>query len=367
MNFVTLDDLIIRNLAQDDPKLFFQRFQPPLFIDEIQYAPNLLPYIKLLIDERATRLKPAHGLFWLSGSQNFTLMDNVSESLAGRVAIMNLLGFSLFEYISKDETVECKPFFSNKKKPQSSNVHIKELFKYILRGTCPKVLVDKKIDPVQFYSSYFQTYVERDIRGEIGAKSLRVFETFMRLLAARSAQLLNMASLAVEVGVSLNTVKSWLSLLEKTFQIFILKPYHTNMNKREVKTPKIYFMDTGLLAYLTQWRDPVTALSGPMAGALFENWVVVELIKSYWHRAQEAPFYFYRTRDGLEVDLFCVEADKIFAAEIKMSTTPKTNIFRAIQDSKIDKTIKERWLFSQVESSIPFDTKTVVFPASGIF
>lgn len=367
MNFVTLDDLIVRNLAQTDPKLFFQRFKPPLFIDEIQYAPNLLPYIKLLIDERATRVKPAHGLFWISGSQNFTLMNNVSESLAGRVAIMNLLGFSLYEYMLRGETAESKPFFASKKKPERRGMGMEELFKFIIRGSFPKVLVDKNIDSVQFYSSYFQTYVERDIRGEIGAKSLRVFETFMRLLAARSAQLLNMASLAAEVGVSLNTVKSWLSLLEKTFQIFILKPYHTNINKREVKTPKVYFMDTGLLSYLTQWRDPLTAMSGSMAGALFENWVIIELVKSYWHRAQEAPFYFYRTRDGLEVDLFCIEADKIFAAEVKMSAAPAKNIFRAVQNFKAGKTIKEKWLFSQIESSIPIDNKTVIFPAGSIF
>ena len=176
-----------------------------------------------------------------------------------------------------------------------------------------------------------------------------------------------MASLAAEAGVSLNTIKSWLSLLEKTFQIFILKPYHTNLNKREVKTPKAYFMDTGLLCYLTQWRDPLAAISGPMAGALFENWVIIELVKSYWHRAQEAPFYFYRTRDGLEVDLFCVEADKIFASEIKVSAGAGTNAFRAIQNFKSEKTIKEKWLFSQVKSSMPVDSKTTVFPASSIF
>ncbi|MFH1198967.1 MAG: ATP-binding protein [Candidatus Omnitrophota bacterium] len=367
-NFVSLDDLVLRNLAINDPKLFFQRFKPPLVIDEIQYAPGLLSYIKLLVDEKATKLKKANGLFWLSGSQNFTLMDNVSESLAGRVAIMKLLGCSHYEYSNDVPVDKQKPFFTKGAKISGTPLNVNKLFKFILRGAMPKLLADKKVDAEQYYSSYVQTYIERDIRGQIGAGSLMAFESFIRLLAARATQLLNMASLAQEIGVSLNTVKSWVSLLEKTFQIYILRPYHSNLNKREIKTPKVYFLDTGLLCYLTQWQDSATALAGPMAGAIFENWVVSELIKSYWHRAKEAPFYFYRTKEGIEIDLFCVEANKIIASEIKLSATPNIgsiqNLARLVS-KKIN--IKEEWVFSQSEAMLPLTSKITVFPASCIF
>lgn len=368
MGFVSLDDLVMRELAISDPKLFFQRFKPPLFIDEIQYAPNLLSYIKLLVDERTTRLKPANGLFWLSGSQNFTLMDNASESLAGRVAIMNLLGFSLYEYESNYASDKLKPFFMNKTKRISRAINMPELFKVILRGSMPKPVIDRRIDIEQYYSSYLQTYLERDIRNQAGVKSLRTFEAFLRLLAARSAQLLNMASLASEIGTALNTVKSWISLLEKTYQIYILKPYHSSLNKREIKTPKVYFLDTGLLCYLTYWRDYRSASIGPIAGPLFENWVISELIKSYWHRGKEAPFYFYRTRDGLEIDLFCVTAEGIIASEIKLSAMAEVKSFKALETVRAGKlNIIEQWIFSLAQDLMPLDAKTTVFPASSIY
>ncbi len=366
--FVSLDDLMIRNLALTDPELFFQRFKPPVFIDEIQYAPNLLPYIKLIIDEKATRLKSANGLFWLSGSQNFALMDNVSESLAGRVAIMNLLGFSLYEFSADTLRDAHRPFFLNKKKDIFKSRDINMLFRHIVRGSMPRVLVDRRIDVEQYYSSYIQTYIERDIRGEIGAKSLRGFEAFIKLLAARSGQLLNMASLSQELGISLNTVKSWISLLEKTFQIYVLKPYHTNLNKREVKTPKVYFIDSGLLCYLTRWNEPSKVVAGPLAGVIFENWVIAELLKSYWHRAQEAPLYFYRTRDGSEVDIFCLSASNIIAAEIKLSATFYKHIFPSLENTVGGKlNIKERWIFSPSKKVLPLDRQTTIFPASSIF
>lgn len=368
MGFVSLDDLVVRELAISDPKLFFQRFKPPLFIDEIQYAPNLLPYIKLMVDEKTTSLKPANGLFWLSGSQNFTLMDNVSESLAGRVAIMNLLGFSLYEYTRDSSSDKLKPFFMNKAKRIGRVLSMPGLFKIILRGSMPKPVIDRRMDIEQYYSSYLQTYLERDIRSQVGVRSLRTFEAFLRLLAARSAQLLNMASLASEIGTALNTVKSWLSLLEKTYQIYILKPYHSNLNKREIKTPKVYFLDTGLLCYLTYWKDYHSASAGPMAGPLLENWVISELIKSYWHRGKEAPFYFYRTRDGLEIDLFCVTAEGIIASEIKLSAIAKVKSFKAVESFKAGKlNIIEQWIFSFTQDMMPCDTKTTVFPASCIY
>jgi predicted AAA+ superfamily ATPase len=367
-SFVSLDDLVIRDLALSDPKLFFQRFQPPLFIDEIQYAPNLLSYIKISVDERTTRLKPANGLFWLSGSQNFTLMDNVSESLAGRVAILQLLGISRYERLHNSLSDKTKPFFDNKKKLVPRGVSLRELFRYIVRGAIPKLWADKKIDSRQYYSSYVQTYIERDIRGQIGAKSLRTFEVFIRLLAARASQLLNMASLAQEAGVSINTVKAWISLLEKTFQIYILKPYHANLNKREVKIPKVYFLDSGMLCYLTQWNDPETTAAGPMAGAIFENWVISELIKSYWHRAKDAPFYFYRTKDGKEVDLICSDSGRTIAAEVKLSAAPVKNSFKAIACGRAGKqNAQEQWLFSLTDQVLPLDTKTTIFPAAGIY
>lgn len=332
--FVTLDDLDIRRLAKEDPKLFLERFGPPVFIDEFQYAPNLLPYIKILVDEKRTKMQSADGDFWLSGSQNFKMMDGVSESLAGRVAILQILGFGRSEIEESHREFDRPPFFSAHNTKFETNRGMNELFEYIVRGDKPEVWTKPELDKNIFYSSYIQTYLERDVRSQINVKDIGLFEKFMRLLAARSGSLLNMATLASDVGVSQPTIKSWITVLERSYQIYMLRPYYSGYTKRIVKTPKVYFLDTGLLAHLLGIYDAVSAARGAISGLLFETWVVSEIIKSYWHRGLDPNIYFWRVRDGAEVDLVHEEGGSLFPAEIKMSASPPLYVFDAISKIK---------------------------------
>lgn len=331
--FVTLDDLDLRRLAKEDPKLFLERFPPPVFIDEFQYAPEILPYIKIAVDEKRTRLAPCRGDFWLSGSQNFSMMENIQESLAGRVAILQLFGFSLAEINQDKNCFKSPPFFEQNLGSFKTKKTLKELFQCILHGDKPSLYRDPKTDKNLYYSSYIQTYLERDVRQILGVKDLPTFEKFTRALAGRMGQILNMANLANDIGVSIPTIKSWVATLERSYQIYLLYPYYRNFNKRLIKTPKIYFYDTGLAAHLLKWHDTETALAGSMAGNLFENWVVSEIVKSYWHRGQDPRLYFWRTRDGLEIDLLHDANNKLYPAEIKLASSPSLETTTTVLNS----------------------------------
>jgi hypothetical protein len=339
--FVTLDDLDLRRLAREDPKLFINQFPPPVLIDEFQYAPELLSYIKIEIDKLTTtgRNEEAAGMYWLTGSQNFLLMKNIRESLTGRVAIFNLLGFSPYELMMPDAWREL-PFFEQDfstlppdQALREQSTDPKRTFETIIRGSMPEP-AKREFDTAfhnRFYSSYVQTYLERDVSGLDGVRNLNDFELFYRLLAGRTGQLLNYSNLAGEVGVSVNTIKEWTNILVRGFQIYLLKPYFHSFSKRLVKTPKVYFLDSGLQAYVTGWKDAETALRGPMAGHMFENWVVTNLLRSYWHRGKNAPLYFWRTRTGEEIDLWAKRADIIDTAEIKLSTKAKEEYFAPLK------------------------------------
>ena len=241
--FVTLDDLEQRTLAQDNPALFLERYPPPVLIDEFQYAPQLLSAIKIAVDEKRTRLLSCAGAFWLTGSQNFGMMEGVQESLAGRVAILKLLGMSLSEAQQNKGAFASPPFFERPRNLFETKKSSRDLFVHLLKGDKPEIWASPKMNVAQYYSSYIQTYLERDVRSQLGVRELGQFERFMRLLAARCGQLLNMASLAPDVGVTIPTIRSWLTILERSFQIYILQPYYNNLSKRQVKTPKIYFLE----------------------------------------------------------------------------------------------------------------------------
>ncbi|AQT67962.1 hypothetical protein STSP2_01114 [Anaerohalosphaera lusitana] len=316
-SYVTLDDPQARELAIDDPKLFLQRFTAPVLIDEIQYAPQLLPLIKMAVDSGANK-----GDYWLTGSQQFHLMAGVSESLAGRVGILQMLGFSYTELINQGQT--SKPFmpdtrdFYSTKKP----IGLKELYEHIWRGSFPAIVTDEQMDRDLFYSSYVQTYLQRDVKSLVNVGDEMAFMKFLRGAAARTGQLLNVAELGRDAGITHNTAKRWLSVLEASGLVFLLQPYHGNFTKRLVKTPKLYFMDTGLAAYLTQWTTPETLEAGAASGAFFETWAMTEIIKSYWHNGKAAPVYFYRDNDQREIDLLIVQNGKLFPAEFKKSAAP---------------------------------------------
>jgi uncharacterized protein len=326
---VSLEPPDVRVSALSDPRGFLNLYPPPVVFDEIQYAPALLPYIKEQVD--AHRDRP--GQYILTGSQNLLLMQQVTESLAGRAAILKLLPMSRWEVQRHPQ--RNLPW----EKGKSSGLPdqpIRELWENILRGSYPEIVCNPDRDFRLWQASYVQTYLERDIRNLRNIGDLTLFQTFLRALAARSGQILNLSNLAKDVGVSVNTVKDWISILEASFQIFILRPYYANIGKRLVKSPKVYFTDTGLLCYLVGLRDTEHAASGPMGGAIFENLVVAELFKIYIHRGEEPALFYWRTSAGSEVDMVIETQDLLVPIEIKQSLTPRPEMAKEIVNFQKD-------------------------------
>lgn len=318
--YVTLDDPNMALLAREEPALFLQRFRPPVLIDEIQYAPQLLPYIKMDVDENKTP-----GSFWLTGSQQFQLMQGISESLAGRVGILNLLGLSLKEMLGEAQSDE--PFLPTQKilknrLKNSVELSLEEIFKIIWRGSFPGIALHPRSDRDLFYSSYVQTYLQRDVRMLARVGDEGSFLKFLRAVAARTGQLLNLSDLARDSSISTPTAKHWLSILETSGIIYLLEPYYTNLTKRFVKTPKLYFLDTGLASYLTEWSSPETLEAGAMSGNILETFIFTEILKSYWHNGKRAPFYYYRDKDKKEIDLLIIQDNIIYPLEFKKTASP---------------------------------------------
>jgi len=325
--YVTLDDPQARLLAKEEPSLFLQRFAAPVLIDEIQYAPELLPLIKIAVDSSGRK-----GDYWLTGSQQFHLMEGVSESLAGRVGLLQLLGFSRSELAGHTETSQ--PFTTTSlaslhlQTPQTEQsspcepLGLIETYKQIWHGSFPAIATNDQIDRDLFYSSYVQTYLQRDVKALASVGNELAFMKFLRAAAARTGQLLNMADMARDADISPNTAKKWLSILLASGIAFLLEPYFNNLTKRIVKTPKLYFLDTGLAAYLTQWSSPETLEAGAASGPFFETWAVTEIIKSYWHHGKAAPIYYYRDDDQKEIDLLLVQDGMLCPIEIKKTAAP---------------------------------------------
>lgn len=319
--YVTLDDYAARELANQDPALFLQRYAPPVVIDEIQYAPALLPRIKQLVD---TERRP--GAFWLTGSQQFQMMQGVTESLAGRVAIVELLGFSWREGERREVALE--PFLPTPealetRRGSAGESSLDAVFEQIWHGAFPALAAGPVDDRDLFYRSYVQTYLERDVRELAQVGDLATFFRFLKACAARTGQLLNLSDLARDVDVAVSTVKSWLSILEASFQVRLLQPFHDNLSKRLVKSPKLYFLDTGLAAYLTEWTTPRSLAAGAMAGAIFETFVFAEIWKSYSHRLKAPRLYFYRDKDGREIDFLLERDGALYPIEVKLAATPR--------------------------------------------
>jgi len=317
--YVSLDDPRVLSLAKGDPALFFQRFRPPLMIDEIQYAPQLLPYIKMEVDEAQ---KPV--LFWLTGSQQFHMMKDVSESLAGRVAVLRLLGVSRRELIHR---ADAGPFLPEPKLvaeriETGGRTTLNELYSLIWRGSFPAIALNPEIDRDLFFGSYIQTYLQRDVRDLARVGDEMAFLRFIKAVAARTAQLLNLADLARDADVAPNTAKHWLSILETSGLVFLLAPWHGNLTKRLVKRPKLYFLDTGLCAYLTEWSSPATLEAGALSGPILETWAVSEILKSYLHNGIVPPFYFYRDKDKKEIDLLIFRDGVVYPLECKKTASP---------------------------------------------
>lgn len=319
--YVSLDDFDVRQLAQNDPGLFIQTYKPPIIIDEIQYAPQLFSYIKIVVD-RAKK----NGLYWLTGSQKFQLMQGITESLAGRVAITDLLGLSQAEL--NNHAYQSTPFLpnpvwiENNKFKANKLSQLKDIYQQIWQGSFPRVNESKGSIRDIFYRSYIQTYIQRDVKDILNISDETSFYKFLTAIAARTGQLLNYADLSRDVAIDNKTAKSWLSVLQTSGLVYLLPPYHNNINKRLVKTPKLYFLDTGLCTYLTRWPDATSLEAGAMSGAILETYLFSEILKSYWHNGQEPYFYYYRDMDQKEIDLIIESGDTLYPIEFKKTATP---------------------------------------------
>ena len=334
---VTLDDLSERELAKADPKMFFQLHKPPLLIDEVQYAPELFPYIKMMVDERQ---QP--GDFWMTGSQLFKMMEGVQESLAGRVALLHLSPLSQSEILGLEENVPFQVDLDVLARRQElvSPCDTPAMFQRIYRGGMPALVTGKYDSANIFYSSYIDTYMERDVRRlSSGIDSLK-FLRFLRASAARTGQQVNYKGIADDAEIDQVTAKSWLHILEALGIVFLLQPYSNNVLKRTVSTPKLYFYDTGLVCYLTRWTSSETLMDGAMNGALLENYAVAEVVKSYQNAGQEPFLYYYRDADAKEIDLLLERDGKLFPVEIKKMAAPHrklTKVFDLIDRSPLQR------------------------------
>lgn len=324
LGYVSLEPPDVRAAAVADPRGFLDLWRPPVILDEIQYAPGLLPYIKERIDSHRAR----KGQFLLSGSQNLLLMQQVSESLAGRAAVLHLLPLSRRELARRPALPP--PWERRARLRVAAKGAAADFWNWALRGGFPEPATDPRRDIALWYGSYIQTYLERDVRSLRQVGDLTQFQVFLRALAARSAQLVNLTELGRDLGLATNTVKAWISVLEATHQILILRPYHANVGKRLVKTPKVYFTDTGMLCYLAGIRDSLHAAAGPMAGAIAETAVMSEVLKSFLHRGAEPRLYFWRTSTGDEVDLIVETTTGLLPMEVKATATPSAAMARGI-------------------------------------
>jgi predicted AAA+ superfamily ATPase len=328
--YVSLDPPDVRAAAANDPRGFIKMYPPPVIFDEVQYAPDLLPYVKARID--ADRDKS--GQYVLTGSQNLLVMERATESLAGRMAVLRLLPLSMRERSGAPHAP--LPWEKKRKRAERPHASYRELWSSFLRGGYPELAAHPKRDHALWHASYAQTYLERDVRSLRQVGDLVQFQNFLKALAARSAQLCNMTELARDMGVTANTVKAWLSVLEATYQVIVLRPYFANVGKRLVKTPKVYFTDVGTLCYLVGLRDPDHAASGPIGGAILETAVLSEIVRTLVHRGLEPRIHFWRTSNGKEVD-FIVEADqKLIPIEVKLSGTPKPEMAAGITSFRDD-------------------------------
>lgn len=325
--YVTLDDPHMLTSAVSESGTFFKLTPPPLVIDEIQYAPQLFPYIKMVLDTEGKK-----GQFFLSGSQQYLMMKNVSESLAGRIGILNLHGLSLREIQGIDFNLPFCPGsdYLEARKSSAVPLEFKMVWELIHRGSMPAMSAGTDMDWELFYAAYVRTYLERDVRDLAQVGDEIKFLKFMTAVAALTGQLLNVASLARDAGVSQPTAERWLSILRASNLVYLLQPYHNNVTKRAVKTPKLYFLDTGLAAYLTRWNTPEVLQNGAMAGAFFESFVVTEILKSYANAGVIDPsLYFYRDKEQNEVDLIVHRDGQLYPIEIKKNADPDTGDVKA--------------------------------------
>lgn len=323
--YVSLEPPDVRAAAVEDPRGFLELYPAPVIFDEVQYAPDLLPYIKEKIDAK----RNVKGQFFLTGSQNLLLAEKITESLAGRAAVLRLLPLSRREAEGQPQR---PAVWEHEHLPTSQALRgFGNVWRGFLRGGYPELAIQPTRDSYLWHASYIQTYLERDVRMLRQIGDLTQYQNFLRVLAARSAQLLSLTDIARDLGVAVNTIKAWLSVLEATYQVTVLRPYFANVGKRLVKTPKVYFTDVGTLCHLVGLKDPEHAAAGPMGGAILETAVLSEIVRTLTHRGIDPQIYFWRTAAGTEVDLVVDTGAGLVPIEVKLSATPRQAMTAAIR------------------------------------
>lgn len=373
INYVTLDDLNVRNLAVNDPELFLETYEPPLIIDEFQYAPNLLSYIKIKVDEMRidktfNDTKSFDALYYLTGSQSFVSMKNVSESLAGRVGIIEMNGLSTSEL----QGIDKMPFVPNilqLKNNLNNKMETNKLFDRIFKGSYPELYVNENISVETFYNSYVKTYIERDIRDLINISDEIKFMKFMTSVAARTGEELNITTVANDAEISVPTANSWLSILVNTGLVVLLEPFSNNVIKRTIKRPKIYFMDTGLACYLAKYPSSDILEVSSYSGHIFETYVVSEIIKSYANNGKDYKKYlfYYRDEKKREIDLIIDYENILYPVEIKKGKHPNGECVKNFSVlNKLNNEIAQGIVLCMIDQIFPIDRNNYYVPISYI-
>lgn len=358
MGYVTLDDKILRKQAQDDPKLFLEEHPAPLFIDEAQYAPDLFSYIKINVDN-----SKAKGQYWITGSQQFNLMKNASESLAGRVGIVNLNSFTYSEIVKNEN----KDLFNPDKLKKAAKIEVNDLFEIIFKGGMPEFYDNPKIDRNLYFQNYINTYIEKDVRELIEIGKLEEFKKFMVSIASRIGEQLNYSDISKDCGVSVPTIISWMSVLVSSGLVYLLEPYMSSQLKRMTHIPKIYFMDTGLAAYLAGWESARDLQLSSTSGHYLENFVICEIIKSYNARGIKPNLSYYRDKEKHEIDLVLYKNNKLYPFEIKKTASPNSSMissFKYLENSK--KEIATGGIICLYDNLMKMDEKNYIIPISSV-
>lgn len=360
IQYVTLDYPRIRSLAKEDPELFLQQYSTPLVIDEIQYAPELLSYIKIRVDN-----SKENGMYYLTGSQMFTMMKNVSESLAGRAGILSMYSLSRAEIEGRPSL----PFLPGRITMTESDDTITQIFEKIYRGGMPRMITDRELLPEDYFGSYMQTYLERDIRDLISIKAEGKFLKFISCLAARTSGEVNLTDIGKDVEIDRKTADGWLSILVSSGLVYLLPPYSGNTIKRIVKRPKLYFMDTGLACYLSMWNNPRSLELSAMAGALFENYVISEIIKGYTNHGIDvrSRLCYYRDNNGREIDLIILDNGRLYPIEIKKSADPGSSALKNFSVlNTFSEDVGDGAIICMSPSVIPLNKKNKLIPVKCI-
>ncbi len=358
MGYVTLDDKVLRKQAQDDPKLFLEEHPAPLFIDEAQYAPDLFSYIKINVDN-----SKAKGQYWITGSQQFNLMKNASESLAGRVGIVNLNSFTYSEIVKNEN----KDLFNPDKLKKAAKIEVNDLFEIIFKGGMPEFYDNPKIDRNLYFQNYINTYIEKDVRELIEIGKLEEFKKFMVSIASRIGEQLNYSDMSKDCGVSVPTIISWMSVLVSSGLVYLLEPYMSSQLKRTTHIPKIYFMDTGLAAYLAGWESARDLQLSSTSGYYLENFVICEIIKSYNARGIKPNLSYYRDKEKHEIDLVFYKNNKLYPFEIKKTASPNSSMissFKYLENSK--KEIATGGIICLYDNLMKMDEKNYIIPISSV-